>query len=175
MGGDAMADNYESSPEELHNDTPQDNAEGRRWARPAIGFLLVMAIIGSVSALAWRAYADRPWMAAQDLQVGKLTELKATIQQLENTQQQLVQRVNALQLSQQQLDHARQVDVQRISEQMTAITKDVEKAQKKAAAKQPDQKRTSVADSKPKNSTLAQTSNPAPSASATNTAANAQR
>jgi hypothetical protein len=167
-----MADRGEPSPDEFYNDTPQENAERVRWARPAIGFLFVMAIIGVASALAWRGYADRPWLAAQEAQAGTVKELKAAIQQLETAQEQLVQRINALQTNQQQLERSRQVDVQRLSEQITAVSKDMEKT--KTAAKQAAQKRT-VTDNKPKESKLTQTSSVTGSPSAPNPSASGQR
>src|SRR5262245_48503378 len=138
-----MADRGEPSPHEFHHEAPQETSGHRvRRARPAIGFLIVLAITGVGSAFAWRAYADRPWLAAQEAQAGTLNDLKATIQQLDNTQQQLVQRINALQISQQQLERSRQVDAQRLAEQITAVSREVEKT--KLAAKQAAPKRSSV-------------------------------
>src|SRR5262245_31522361 len=153
-------DFYDATPEEFSDETPQENAKLVRWTaapRPAIGFLCVMAIIGVASALAWRAYADRPWLAAQEAQAGTVKELKAAVQQLETSQQQLVQCINALQTSQRQVEHSRQADMQSISQQITSLTRDVEKTSK-AAAKQAAQKRSSVADNKPKDSKLTQAS-----------------
>jgi DNA repair exonuclease SbcCD ATPase subunit len=168
-----MADRGEPSPDEFHSDTPQDNGERVKRARPVIGFLLVLAITGVGSAFAWRAYADRPWLAVQEAQAGTLNELKAAVQQLENSQQQLLQRITALQTSQQQLERSRQVDVQRLSEQITAVSKEVEKT--KAAAKQAASKRSSVADNKAKDSKLAQTSSVTGSQSASNPTPSGQR
>jgi len=153
-----MADRHEPSPEEFYDNTPQEKAGRVRWARPSIGFLLVMITIGVASALAWRAYADRPWLAAQEAQAGTVKELRATIQQLEASQQQLVQRINALQMTQQQGERSRQVDLQRLSEQMTALSRDVEKTSKSAAAKAPAPKKSSVAENKLKDAKLTHTS-----------------
>jgi len=145
-----MADRHEPSPEQFYDDTPQENTKRGGWAGAAVG-LCVVAIIGTASALAWRAYAD-PWLAAQEAQAGTVKELKAAVQQLEASQQQLVQRINALQTSQQQGEQSRQIDQQRFSEQMAALSRNVEKTAKEAAAKQTAQKRSSVADNKPKDS-----------------------
>jgi len=168
-----MADRGEPSTPEFYHEAPQGTADRVRRARPAIGFLIVLAITGVGSAFAWRAYADRPWVAAQDAQAGTLNELKAAVQQLENSQQQLLQRISALQTSQQQLERSRQVDIQRLSEQITAVSKDVEKT--KTAAKQAAQKRSSVTENKPKDSKLTQTSSVTGSSSASNPSASGQR
>jgi hypothetical protein len=89
-----------------------------------VGFLAVMAILGSASAVAWRDYTDRPPVAGA--QISELYELRAALSKLELSQQQIVKRVEALEQFQRKTE-LRVADFPRISEQLTSFRVEMEK------------------------------------------------
>ena len=91
----------------------------------SVGFLAVMAILGSASAVAWRNYTDRPPVA--NVQISELHELGAALNKLELSQQQIVKKVEALEQFQQKTEQSRVADFPRISEQLTSLRVEMEK------------------------------------------------
>jgi methionine-rich copper-binding protein CopC len=116
------------------------------------GFLVVMVVVGSAAALAWRTHADLPLIA--ELQREDTQRLEAAIQRLELMQQQLTQRVDALQLLQQKTQQSQQADVQRLSERVTSLQVELEK-KLSSGSKEPVQKRRSNAAPKEQSSSSA--------------------
>jgi hypothetical protein len=114
----------------------------------AAGLLFVLAVIGSIAALAWRAHIDVPLIAEAQRQ--DVHDLQAAIQRLELVQQQIAPRVEALQQAQQKNEQSRLADVQRLSENLTSLYGQLE-AVAKSTTKQETQKRNSAASAAPKN------------------------
>jgi hypothetical protein len=85
-------------------------------------------------------------------------DLQAAIQRLELAQQQIVQRMETLQLVQQKNEQSRLADVQRLSESLTSLYGQLETVAK-SSSKQQTQKRNSAASVTPKS----QASNTPPS------------
>jgi hypothetical protein len=111
------------------------------------GLLFVLAVIGSAAALAWRAHIDLPLLAQTQRQ--DVHDLQAAVQRLELAQQQIVQRLDALQLVQQKSEQSRLADVQRLSENLTSLYGQMETVAK-SSSKQETQKRSSAASAAPK-------------------------
>jgi hypothetical protein len=122
----------------------------------AAGLVFVLAVIGSAAALAWRAHIDLPLLAEAQRQ--DVHDLQAAIQRLELAQQQIVQRMNTLQLVQQKNEQSRLADVQRLSQDLTSLYGQLE-AVAKSNSKQETQKRNSAANATSKS----QASNTPPS------------
>jgi hypothetical protein len=76
-------------------------------------------------------------------------DLQAAIQRLDLAQQQIVQRLDALQLVQQKNEQSRLADVQRLSENLTSLYGRLENVAK-SRSKQETQKRSSAASAAPK-------------------------
>jgi hypothetical protein len=122
----------------------------------AAGILFLLAVIGSAAAMAWRAHIDLPLLAEAQRQ--DVHDLQAAIQRLELAQQQIVQRMETLQLVQQKNEQSRLADVQRLSESLTSLYGQLETVAK-SSSKQQTQKRNSAASVTPKS----QASNTPPS------------
>jgi hypothetical protein len=122
--------------------TPGTESSDRANASPRLltavataSFLVVMAIIGSAAALAWRAQSNLSSIA--ELQRQDVLELQAAIEHLELVQQQTTQRIDVLQQAQQKTDQSRLGDVQRLSERVSSLQAELEKA---SSAKQAQKK-----------------------------------
>jgi hypothetical protein len=111
------------------------------------GLVFVLAVIGSAAALAWRAHIELPVLAEAQRQ--DVHDLQAAIQRLELAQQQITQRMDALQLVQQKNEQSRLADVQRLSENLTSLYGQLETVAK-SSSKQETQKRNSAASATPK-------------------------
>jgi hypothetical protein len=124
----------------------------------AAGVLFVLTVLGSAAALAWRAHIDVPLLAEAQRQ--DVRDLQAAIQRLELAQQQIVQRMDTLQLVQQKNEQSRLADVQRLSENLTSLYGQLETVAKSSSKQQTQtQKRNQAASATPKS----QASNTPPS------------
>jgi hypothetical protein len=143
---------------EIENEALYRSGRSSRLIRigAAVGLLFVIAVIGSAAALAWRAHIELPLIAEAQRQ--DVHDLQAAIQRLELAQQQIAQRVDALQQAQQKSEQSRLGDVQRLSEHLTSLYGQLETVAK-SSSKQQTQKRNSAASAAPKS----QASNTPPS------------
>jgi hypothetical protein len=110
------------------------------------GFLLAMAVIGLATALAWRAHTDIASIVRT--QHADMDEFETVIQRLDLAQQQITQRVDALQQVQQKNEESRLVDAQRLSEQLKFLHGELERAAT-PVTKQESQKRHSASGAPP--------------------------
>ncbi len=129
-------------PSTIEDESSSDVASNKRSVRiGAVGwFLFAIALIASSSALAWRGYAEIH--SITERRANDVHELQATIQRLELANQQIAQRMDALQQAQQQHEQSRLGDVQQLSLQLMALRGDVEKlakneSEQKAAKNEP--------------------------------------
>ena len=105
-----------------------------RWIRGALVFLVVMAVIGAGSGLAWRIFTNTTTTPAvsqraaeRDNQTVDAQKLKDAVDQLESSQRELLQRVEALQTTQERVERSLQVDIQRLSEQISIVDGELRK------------------------------------------------
>jgi hypothetical protein len=127
-------DNEPSSP-------AHPSGNGVRSIFSAAAFLVLAAVVGVTSVLAWRAYVGE--LELRSSQGARIGELEAAIRQLRDSQEALAQRVNRVEAGQQQLALSRGADLLRLSEQVAALDREVEES-RKSATKPPAQKRSSA-------------------------------
>ena len=118
----------------------------------AAGFLLVMAVIGSTAALAWRAHNELASLARA--QYADMDEMEKAIRRLELVQGQIAQQVNALQ-TEQKTEQSRLGEIQLLSEKLTSLQAALEKVTRSGANQEPQRRHsTSGAPSKTQASNL---------------------
>ena len=114
--------------------TREEDRKSVRWIRGALVFLVVMAVIGAGSGLAWRIFtnytanpAASQRAAERDGQTVDGQKLKDAVDHLESSQRDLLQRVEALQATQERVERSLQVDIQRLSEQISTLDGELRK------------------------------------------------
>jgi septal ring factor EnvC (AmiA/AmiB activator) len=114
--------------------TRQEDQKPVRRTRGVLVFLVVMAVIGVSSGLAWRIftnYTTAPAVsqraAERDNQTVDVQKLKDAVDQLERSQRDLLQRVEALQATQERVERSLQVDIQRLSQQISTLDGELRK------------------------------------------------
>jgi len=110
----------------------QDGSK-RVGALRALGFIILMAIIGVSCALAWRAYGGNyggspgAKAAEQESLARDTQKLKNAVEQLESSRLELLQRIETLQANQQRAEQLRQADIERFSQQISTLDGELRK------------------------------------------------
>ena len=98
----------------------------------ALGFIILMAIIGVGGALGWRGYGNYVGSlgakaAEQETLARDTQKLKNAVEQLESSRLELLQRIETLQANQQRAEQLRQADIQRFSQQISTLDEELRK------------------------------------------------